>query len=250
MTSKEMMNFLAHKITNEHLHNIMVGIIESTFKPNNMSDVAITINENGDDIEICVSYNSVNFGNFISQSGFKINSENVANLYHKRGLYAEIVTSSINASIQTIDEQLKAISDVLKMQTTVQTIIENIELLKHLVQYFDLVDDESQSVLSFIQYVTKLMEYDEVAIDLYENPSNHKFISVGPKMCCDILGVKKGNGLINLCSFTTDYKFKNINGKLMGQLLCNTIRSIKQSNNTFGLHAMISTQAFLNKVSK
>lgn len=244
-----MMNFLAHKITNEHLHNIMVGIIESTFKPINMSDVAITIDENGDDIEINVSYNSVNFGNFVSQSGFKINKDNVANLYHKRGLYNEVVTSSINASIQTIDEQLSNISYILKVQT-VQTIIKNIESLKPLVQYFDLVDDESQSVLSFIHYITKLMEYEQVAIDLYENPSNHEFISVGPKMCCDILGVKKGNGLINICSITTDYKFKNINGKLMGQLLCNTIRSIEQSNNTFGRHAMISTPAFLIKVSK
>lgn len=249
MTSNEMMNFLAHKITNEHLHNIMVGIIESTFKPTNMSDVAITINENGDDIEINVSYNSVNFGNFVSQSGFKINKDNVANLYHKRGLYNEVVTSSINASIQTIDEQLSNISELLKLHN-VQTIVKNIELLKPLIQYFDLVDEESQSVLSFINYITKLMEYEQIAVDLYENPSNSDFISITPTMGCDILGVKKGDGLINLCPITTDYKFRNINGKLMGQLLCNTIRSIEQSKNTFNRHAMISTQAFLHKVSK
>lgn len=249
MTSKEMMNFLAHKITDEHLHNIIVDIIESTFKPTNMSDVAITINENGDDIEICVSYNIVKFGNFVSQSGFKINSENVANLYHKRELYAEIVTSSMNNSIQTINDQLSNISEVLKLQN-VQTIIKNIESLKPLIKYFDLVDDESQSVLSFIHYITKLMEYEQVAIDLYENPSNYDFISVSPKMCCDILGVNKGNGLINLCPITTDCKFKNINSKLMGQLVCNTIRSIEQSKNTFNRYAMISTRAYLIKVSK
>lgn len=249
MTSKEMMNFLAHKITNEHLHNIMVGIIESTFKPINMSDVAITIDENGDDIEINVSYNSVNFGNFVSQSGFKINKDNVANLYHKRGLYNEVVTSSINASIQTIDEQLSNISYILKVQT-VQTIIKNIESLKPLIQYFDLVDEESQSVLSFVHYITKLMEYERVAIDLYENPSNYDFISISPKMGCDILGVQKGNGLFSLCPITTEIKFKNINRKLLSQLLCNTIRSIDQSKNTFGRHAMICTSAFLHKVSK
>lgn len=249
MNSKEMMNFLAHKITNEHLHNIMVGIIESTFKPTNMSDVAITINENGDDIEINVSYNSVNFGNFVSQSGFKINKDNVANLYHKRGLYNEVVTSSINASIQTIDEQLSNISYILKVQT-VQTIIKNIESLKPLIQYFDLVDEESQSVLSFVHYITKLMEYERVAIDLYENPSNYDFISISPKMGCDILGVQKGNGLFSLCPITTEIKFENINRKLLSQLLCNTIRSIDQSKNTFGRHAMICTSAFLHKVSK
>lgn len=249
MNSKEMMNFLAHKITNEHLHNIMVGIIESTFKPTNMSDVAITIDENGDDIEINVSYNSVNFGNFVSQSGFKINKDNVANLYHKRGLYNEVVTSSINASIQTIDEQLSTISEVLKLQN-VQTIIKNIESLKPLIQYFDLVDEESQSVISFIHYVTKLMEYEQVVVELYDNTSNYNFISIHPKMCCDILGVTKGDSLINLCPITTDYKFRNVNRKLMGQLVCNTIRSIEQSKNAFNRHAMICTPAFLYKVSK